>query len=32
MISKELGKIEVLFVNAGIYKFAPFDATTAGLF
>lgn len=31
-VSKKLGKIDVLFVNAGIYKFAPFDATTAGLY
>src|ERR1700736_4913073 len=26
-VSKEFGKIDVLFVNAGIYKFAPFEAT-----
>ena len=31
-VSKKLGKIDVLFVNAGIYKFAPFDATSEGLY
>jgi NAD(P)-dependent dehydrogenase (short-subunit alcohol dehydrogenase family) len=31
-VSQKLGKIDVLFVNAGIYKFAPFDATTEGLY
>src|SRR5260370_9046024 len=30
--SKKFGKIDVLFVNAGIYKFAPFDATGEGLY
>src|SRR5215467_2990836 len=27
-ISRKFGKIDVLFANAGIYKFVPFDATT----
>jgi NAD(P)-dependent dehydrogenase (short-subunit alcohol dehydrogenase family) len=31
-VSKKLGKIDVLFVNAGIYKFAPLDATSEGLY
>lgn len=31
-VSKKLGKIDVLFVNAGIYKFVPFSATSEGLF
>ncbi len=31
-VSKEFGKIDVLFVNAGIYKFVPFAATTEGLY
>ncbi len=31
-VSKKFGKIDVLFVNAGIYKFAPFDVTTTGLY
>jgi NAD(P)-dependent dehydrogenase (short-subunit alcohol dehydrogenase family) len=31
-VSKKFGKIDVLFVNAGIYKFAPFDAMTEGLY
>jgi len=31
-VSQKLGKIDVLFVNAGIYKFVPLSATTEGLF
>jgi NAD(P)-dependent dehydrogenase (short-subunit alcohol dehydrogenase family) len=31
-VSQKLGKIDVLFVNAGIYKFVPLTATTEGLF
>src|SRR5437588_3464934 len=31
-VSKKFGKIDVLFVNAGIYKFVPFDVTTEGLY
>jgi len=31
-VSQKLGKIDVLFVNAGIYKFVPFAATTEGLY
>src|SRR5215472_3615035 len=31
-ISKKFGKIDVLFANAGIYKFAPFDATSENLY
>jgi NAD(P)-dependent dehydrogenase (short-subunit alcohol dehydrogenase family) len=31
-VSRKLGKIDVLFVNAGIYKFVPFSATTEGLY
>lgn len=31
-VSKNLGKIDVLFVNAGIYKFVPLSATTEGLY
>jgi len=31
-VSKKLGKIDILFVNAGIYKFAPFDATGEALY
>jgi len=31
-ISKKLGKIDVLFVNAGIYKFAPLQQSTEGLY
>ena len=31
-VSQKLGKIDILFANAGIYKFAPFDATSEGLY
>src|SRR5262249_42905231 len=31
-VSRKLGKIDVLFVNAGIYKFMPFSTTTEGLY
>ncbi len=31
-VSKKFGKIDILFVNAGIYKFVPFDVTTEGLY
>jgi NAD(P)-dependent dehydrogenase (short-subunit alcohol dehydrogenase family) len=31
-VSKKLGKIDVLFVNAGIYKFAPLAASTEGFY
>lgn len=31
-VSQKLGRIDVLFVNAGIYKFVPFAATTEGLY
>src|SRR5437660_5920838 len=31
-VSQKLGKIDVLFVNAGIYKFVPLSATTEGFF
>jgi NAD(P)-dependent dehydrogenase (short-subunit alcohol dehydrogenase family) len=31
-VSQKFGKIDVLFVNAGIYKFVPFAATTEGLY
>jgi len=31
-VSQKLGKIDVLFVNAGIYKFVPLTATTEGLY
>lgn len=31
-VSKKFGKIDVLFVNAGIYKFAPFEATGESLY
>jgi NAD(P)-dependent dehydrogenase (short-subunit alcohol dehydrogenase family) len=31
-VSKKLGKIDILFANAGIYKFAPLDATSEGLY
>lgn len=31
-VSQKLGKIDVLFANAGIYKFAPLTATTEGLY
>ena len=31
-VLQKLGKIDVLFVNAGIYKFVPFAATTEGLY
>jgi NAD(P)-dependent dehydrogenase (short-subunit alcohol dehydrogenase family) len=31
-VSKKLGKIDILFVNAGIYKFVPFEATTEVLY
>ena len=31
-VSQKLGKIDVLFVNAGIYKFVPLMATTEGLY
>src|SRR6195256_5296547 len=31
-VSKKFGKIDILFVNAGIYKFVPFEATTEVLY
>jgi len=31
-VAKKFGKIDVLFVNAGVAKFAPFAATTEALF
>jgi NAD(P)-dependent dehydrogenase (short-subunit alcohol dehydrogenase family) len=31
-VSQKLGKIDVLFANAGIYKFAPLAATTENLY
>jgi NAD(P)-dependent dehydrogenase (short-subunit alcohol dehydrogenase family) len=31
-VSKKFGKIDVLFVNAGIYKFVPFESTSEGLY
>jgi len=31
-VSQRLGKIDILFANAGIYKFAPFTATTEDLY
>lgn len=31
-VSQKLGKIDVLFANAGIYKFAPFQATSETLY
>jgi NAD(P)-dependent dehydrogenase (short-subunit alcohol dehydrogenase family) len=31
-VSQKLGKIDVLFANAGIYKFAPLTATTESLY
>jgi len=31
-VSKKFGKIDVLFVNAGIYKFVPFASTTESLY
>jgi len=31
-VSEKLGKIDVLFANAGIYKFAPLAATTEELY
>lgn len=31
-VSQRLGKIDILFANAGIYKFAPLTATTEGLY
>jgi NAD(P)-dependent dehydrogenase (short-subunit alcohol dehydrogenase family) len=31
-VSQKLGKIDVLFANAGIYKFAPFHATSEALY
>jgi NAD(P)-dependent dehydrogenase (short-subunit alcohol dehydrogenase family) len=31
-VSQKLGKIDILFANAGIYKFAPLAATTEGLY
>lgn len=31
-VSQKLGKIDVLFVNAGIYKFVPLSSTTERLF
>lgn len=31
-VSQKLGKIHVLFANAGIYKFAPFKATSETLY
>jgi NAD(P)-dependent dehydrogenase (short-subunit alcohol dehydrogenase family) len=31
-VSQEFGKIDVLFANAGIYKFAPLAATTESLY
>jgi NAD(P)-dependent dehydrogenase (short-subunit alcohol dehydrogenase family) len=31
-VTQKLGKIDVLFANAGIYKFAPFQATSEALY
>ena len=31
-VARKFGKIDVLFANAGIYKFAPLDATSEGLY
>jgi NAD(P)-dependent dehydrogenase (short-subunit alcohol dehydrogenase family) len=31
-VSQKLGKIDILFANAGIYKFAPLTATTEVLY
>jgi NAD(P)-dependent dehydrogenase (short-subunit alcohol dehydrogenase family) len=31
-VSKKFGKIDILFVNAGIYKFVPFSDTSEGLY
>src|ERR1700716_1182387 len=31
-VSKKFGKIDVLFVNAGVAKFAPFEQTLASLY
>jgi len=31
-VSQKFGKIDVLFANAGIYKFAPLTATSEGLY
>ena len=31
-VSQKLGRLDILFVNAGIYKFVPLAATTTGLF
>jgi len=31
-VAKKFGKIDVLFVNAGVAKFAPFAETTESLF
>src|SRR5690349_9451677 len=31
-VSKKLGKIDVLFVNAGIYKFAPLEGSNEGFY
>jgi NAD(P)-dependent dehydrogenase (short-subunit alcohol dehydrogenase family) len=31
-VAQKLGKIDILFANAGIYKFAPLTATTEGLY
>jgi len=31
-VSQRLGKIDILFANAGIYKFAPFTSTTGELY
>jgi NAD(P)-dependent dehydrogenase (short-subunit alcohol dehydrogenase family) len=31
-VSKKLGKIDILFVNAGVAKFAPFATTTEALY
>ena len=31
-VSKKLGKIDVLFANAGIYKFMPFEATSEAVY
>jgi NAD(P)-dependent dehydrogenase (short-subunit alcohol dehydrogenase family) len=31
-VSEKFGKIDVLFANAGIYKFAPFNATSEALY
>ena len=31
-VSRKLGKIDILFVNAGVAKFAPFAQTSEGLY